>query len=358
MTIFWMLCMISFIPIVSCIVRGAPVRHRIDIMLIVLIYICGVTHLGFLYAKTYTDIAIPMWFLVVHCLSICTIVPLTYFAICRRLGILPIHEMVMLLLLAASSIVTKANVQLGLDDAPLNVPANLFDINFCYGGEIVWTLHNYELVMALQGVFLMYKIALFLDMIRKRHYHFSKAFTRLLCTMIATIVIIIASMLPSDNFWRIGYNMMIFIAVIMSLLAIMAVMLRNGYDVPLVVDVNEEPVILGSSHQFAEMAEKFKVLVQEEEDILLHNGKMDDVAQRLGTNRTYLAQMMKEEFGTTFAAYMNNLRVQKAMRIMMENGYKAKVQDVAWQSGFSSLSSFNKVFKAATGVVPSEWRKE
>ena len=75
----------------------------------------------------------------------------------------------------------------------------------------------------------------------------------------------------------------------------------------------------------------------------------------VGTNHTYLSRFLKETHGVNFSEWVSGLRVSKAKELMRKNP-KDKLENVAYLSGFSSLSYFSKVFSHLEGVSPARWR--
>ena len=53
--------------------------------------------------------------------------------------------------------------------------------------------------------------------------------------------------------------------------------------------------------------------------------------------------------------YTDSLRLQAAEKLLVETD--KKIIEIAWDAGFSSLSSFNRFFKKKTGMTPTEYRK-
>ena len=58
-----------------------------------------------------------------------------------------------------------------------------------------------------------------------------------------------------------------------------------------------------------------------------------------------------------FADYVNGRRIEAA-KIALANPDMAlkSISTIAYELGFASLGPFNRAFRAATGVTPSEWR--
>ena len=83
--------------------------------------------------------------------------------------------------------------------------------------------------------------------------------------------------------------------------------------------------------------------------------KLSDVARQVGTNRTYLSRFFNQEKQMTFFDYVNNLRVEHAVDLLQKSNLRLNV--IAEQSGFNSISTFRRVFAAKQQCTPSEYRK-
>ena len=58
----------------------------------------------------------------------------------------------------------------------------------------------------------------------------------------------------------------------------------------------------------------------------------------------------------TFYDYVNNLRIAYARKLLLETDDKIDV--VAMQSGFSSITTFRRMFSKTYGMTASEYRKK
>ncbi|MEE3626708.1 AraC family transcriptional regulator [Nitrospirillum sp. BR 11752] len=79
------------------------------------------------------------------------------------------------------------------------------------------------------------------------------------------------------------------------------------------------------------------------------------VAQRLGTNETYLSRALNQGLGRTFSALINGLRVE-AVQARLPTTEQGELLSMALDCGFASKASFNRVFRDHTGMSPSAWR--
>lgn len=86
--------------------------------------------------------------------------------------------------------------------------------------------------------------------------------------------------------------------------------------------------------------------------------KIHDLSLLLNTNRTYLSQVIKEDFDTNFSDLVNGYRTKYAARLLEADttDREMSMEEIASLSGFSSKSSFFRVFKANMGVTPGKYK--
>src|SRR5690606_30776829 len=66
---------------------------------------------------------------------------------------------------------------------------------------------------------------------------------------------------------------------------------------------------------------------------------LESVTLSLGINRTKINEILKEELGLTFTAYLNKLRLTEAARLLSENE-DANVSEIAYLVGYNNVSYF------------------
>jgi AraC-like DNA-binding protein len=85
---------------------------------------------------------------------------------------------------------------------------------------------------------------------------------------------------------------------------------------------------------------------------------LNTLAREMHVSPHHLSQVFARAFGTTFYDFVNGYRVREAARQVLQEGERGKtLLAIALDSGFSSKASFNRVFKARTGMTPSEFRE-
>lgn len=86
---------------------------------------------------------------------------------------------------------------------------------------------------------------------------------------------------------------------------------------------------------------------------------MARLAQRLGTPEYRLRRLIHHHLGhRNFSAYINGWRLAEARAVLADPARRERpVLSIALDAGFQSIGPFNRAFKAATGLTPTEFRR-
>ena len=104
------------------------------------------------------------------------------------------------------------------------------------------------------------------------------------------------------------------------------------------------------------MAAEIRRLMDEKRLFLQPNLKINDLAQMLNTNRSYIYNAINQGIGMSFAEYVNKKRIEYAVQLI-DQDREILLTDVAHQSGFSSPSAFYRNFKLYMDCTPSDYQK-
>ena len=78
------------------------------------------------------------------------------------------------------------------------------------------------------------------------------------------------------------------------------------------------------------------------------------VATYTGLSEKYFSTRFTKETGSTFIAYLTDLRMMKAKELLLKTDFKT--YEIAALAGYNSAEHFIRVFKKNTGITPSEFR--
>lgn len=81
-----------------------------------------------------------------------------------------------------------------------------------------------------------------------------------------------------------------------------------------------------------------------------------DIARAADVHPKYAMNVFKKSTGMTLNDYVNLMRLSYAQAMLMQDD--ANVLQVAMESGFGSLSAFNKSFRRIAGMSPSDFRRD
>ena len=86
------------------------------------------------------------------------------------------------------------------------------------------------------------------------------------------------------------------------------------------------------------------------------NITLEQVASISGFSKFHFTRIFKQCMDMTFYEYLNEKRITKAEELLYTT--VLSITDIAMNSGFSSISAFNRTFKSIKGCSPSEYRNK
>jgi len=86
--------------------------------------------------------------------------------------------------------------------------------------------------------------------------------------------------------------------------------------------------------------------IEEDTDITF-----EEAAELMNMSEAYFSRFFKGMAGMTYTQYLNSVRVERAVDLMMQNS-SISSKELMIQTGFGTLRNFNRVFKEVTGYSP------
>ncbi len=126
-----------------------------------------------------------------------------------------------------------------------------------------------------------------------------------------------------------------------NLLMLIAILRRNG-------------VITDYIHKKAVELDKIRPVIEFINDNYSSELSTSDLSKILNFNESYFCRLFKKTIGTSALEYLNFVRICKAEHLLRKG---MSISDSAYETGFSSLSYFNRVFKKYNHYSPSEYKK-
>ena len=82
---------------------------------------------------------------------------------------------------------------------------------------------------------------------------------------------------------------------------------------------------------------------------------LDDLSRELHVSKFHMHRIFKNEFGRNVYETIRSIRLQKAASLLLTNK-NSTITQIAKMCGYSSQTSFTKVFKEKFLMTPKEWR--
>lgn len=84
--------------------------------------------------------------------------------------------------------------------------------------------------------------------------------------------------------------------------------------------------------------------------------RLEDVANHIHLSQAYTSRLFKEETGFNFTEYLADKRLFEAKKLLKDT--RLSVGQIAFETGFNSISNFNRVFKKLVGLTPTAFRQK
>lgn len=84
---------------------------------------------------------------------------------------------------------------------------------------------------------------------------------------------------------------------------------------------------------------------------------IEGLSEKTGIPTRYLSQIINQQLNQNFFDFINNYRLEEAKLLLLDTSKNLRINEVMYDAGFNSKSTFNFVFKKSTGMTPSEFRK-
>lgn len=124
---------------------------------------------------------------------------------------------------------------------------------------------------------------------------------------------------------------------------------RLSFHAPIVED-NSALFGLGSSSR--QWVSAVITLIQ---DNYGENLRVDNIADTLHLNRSYLSALFKQETGISIKQYLSSYRIEAAKNKLLKTG--RSITEISYQCGFKDPLYFSRIFKEKVGCSPSEFRQ-
>lgn len=157
-----------------------------------------------------------------------------------------------------------------------------------------------------------------------------------------------------DNYYQYSYSSFI-LGILTLFLAYRSVRLDNLDHITFIKEKSKSKA--PEIHQ--ETLAVIKSRMTEHKDFLNPKLSLKTFAAACKLPARTISEHINHGAGKTFLDFVNECRVEEVKRLMKEEASKSfTLQSLAFDSGFNSKASFNRVFKKFTGLTPSEYQSK
>ena len=78
------------------------------------------------------------------------------------------------------------------------------------------------------------------------------------------------------------------------------------------------------------------------------------VSAAVNLSESYISHIFSDRLLMSFRSYINSMRIHEAMRLIDEG--KLSYTEIAYETGFGTIRTFNRAFAAHAGCTPSEYK--
>lgn len=290
------------------------------------------------------------------------IIPCTYMYLCKQNGTYWYNtQAIMMITLPLLMILESPYIDLGnaFTDSIPAMPAHTF--NIYNEGHLIFSIHIRSLIIVIQGLTFLYCLV----RLYRRVKSYGLTFSSLMWFfMIWSTILICALMFVNVShiygYGQSSYQVGIVAFVVFALILTPGFAIVPGsYSVAPIVTVDSREAVT-SLDKFAEqnrhLSDHLHQLMEDDRIYLQPSIHIDDLAEMMGTNRTYVTRLMRQEFGQSFTDYVNNARIIYSKKLLVTTNMS--IEEVANASGFQGAQAYSRVFKRITNATPSAWKSE
>lgn len=298
---------------------------------------------------------------IVQMLACCSVVPLVYMHFARQVGRRMNNTTTIVLWLLALLVLLPGVVLYNPYAVfePLRFTPKPFALYVVSHGEKLWAIYTGDLIVILQALITILRVVPLVRNLRENGLHFSRPvmafFAWWVVTAAFTVVVSsldMAQLSSTLGTWLYYMGMAFCMVGINTLFAL-------DFDLyPIETEQGEvvENVDAYMDKLYGDLAQQMEEAMAKEQLFRQPGYMVEDMCERLGTNRKVLSQMMQRQYGIHFPEYLNNRRLEYAQQLLLTTDMKMEI--VAEESGFADRSHLNRLFKQKFACSPSQWQKE
>lgn len=101
--------------------------------------------------------------------------------------------------------------------------------------------------------------------------------------------------------------------------------------------------------------ERVNIILQYVDTHYVDQIKLDDLVEVVHINKYYICKIFQQYVGKTFLEYVNLVRIQKAVELIVSTN--ESITSISFATGFQDINYFSRMFKRVMGISPTDLRK-
>nr|WP_315034350.1 helix-turn-helix domain-containing protein [uncultured Chryseobacterium sp.] len=119
-----------------------------------------------------------------------------------------------------------------------------------------------------------------------------------------------------------------------------------------------EKNVVQNDNKSQELSKKLLNFMETDQPYLDEELSLQKLSLLLDVSTHQLSQVINQNINTNFYQFVNSYRIEEVKKKLKNPKFeKYSILGIAFESGFNSKSTFNKIFKEQTGLTPSEYKK-
>ena len=160
-------------------------------------------------------------------------------------------------------------------------------------------------------------------------------------------------MTPSNDY-LIGYAMIFFIGIVSYFSFMQPSIFSGTLKIPFIKYQNN-----GLSTSIATEMKRRLISLMESDKLYLNNSlTLDMLSEHLNLSRHHTSQLINEHFQVNFFEFVNNYRIDEAIKLLQDKKNKLNINEIIYAAGFNNRTSFYNAFRKKTGISPKSYRSQ
>ena len=187
----------------------------------------------------------------------------------------------------------------------------------------------------------------------------------LLLDILLDIFVLVYELYYSETNWEFGYITAFAIVILMGYLGYYGIrrsrILVPSYllEIEQLSITKEQPVVSIDKSELELLKKSLEKSMIDDKVYLDETLTLSALAAIIPTSNKKISSLLNHHLNTNFYDYVNQYRVNDMIEKMKSGKYEEyTLLGIAFESGFKSKTSFNRIFKKETGLSPSEYKKQ